>query len=274
MDEDEPLTRQGTELRHEDRHDEAVEVLREAVAAGEWGAPRELAYALLGSDRPREALNVVKQAIRAGRLDLNSLLGSLAAELGDATTADTAYRMAISAGDLSALNDYGIFLGDQGRYEEAVGVLRRSAALGDVLAPGNLVALYSDDLNDLDSAREFGEKYLEPRRSSVYPVLADVYKRLGRIDKAESLFRQAVELDAPRVHQQYGWFLWHDRKDLAGAEREFWSAFDHDEAGWSYALGSFLVGQGRLEEAHAVLERGLLWGDLDARDLLAELRNG
>src|SRR3981189_1157656 len=111
-------------------------------------------------------------------------------------------------------------------------------------------------------------------KPGVYPVLAEVYGRLGRLEEAESLFRQAVELEAPRVHQQYGWFLWCVRKDLVGAEREFWAAFDHDEAGWSYALGSFLVGQDRIEEARAVLERGLLCGDLDPRDLLAELRNG
>jgi tetratricopeptide (TPR) repeat protein len=159
VDENGPLTQRGVELRHEDRHSEAIQVLRDAVACGERAAPRELAYALLGTDRPREALKVVKRAIKAGRSDLNSLLGSLADDLGDARTADKAYRKAISLGDLSALNDYGVYLRGEGRYEEAVDALRRSAEFDDVKAPGNLVALYSDDLNDLYSAVEIGEKY-------------------------------------------------------------------------------------------------------------------
>ena len=269
--EGEPLTGRAAELRDDDRHDEAIALLRDAVVAGEPSAPEELAYALLGSDHPREALTLLKKVIKRGRTDLFSLLGSLASELGEAKTADRAYRQAIAHGDLSALNDYGLFLKIEGRFPEAVDVLSRSAEFGDVLAPSNLTALYLDDLNNPQAALEVGEKYLDPHKPATYSALADVYATLGRLDDADGLFHRGIELGAPRIHQQYAWFLWLHQEDLAGAEREFWAAWDNDEAGWSHDLGYFLLEQGRVEEARAVLERGVTWGDLDARELLVRL---
>lgn len=271
MYEDEPLVGRAAELREEDRHDEAIALLRDAVAAGEPSAPRDLAYALLGGDRPREALKVLRKAIKRGRTDLWTVLGSLAAELGEAKTVDRAYGQAIAHGDLSALNDYGYFLCDEGRFTEAADVLTRSAEFGDVLAPGNLMSLYLDDLNDPVTALAIGEKYLDPNKPHTYPALADVYATLGRLDEADELFQRGLELDAPRIHQLYAWFLWLHQEDLAGAEREFWAAWDNDERGWSHALGSFLLDRGRIAEARVILEYGVTWGDLKARQLLDSL---
>jgi pentatricopeptide repeat protein len=185
--------------------------------------------------------------------------------------ADKYYQKAIAGGDLSALNDYGTLLAGEQRFGEAIDMFTRSAAFGDVLAPGNLIAIYVDDLEDFDSAVTFGEQYLDSSKPGVYPALADAYAHLGRFEEAENLFQQALELGAPRVHQKYAWFLWLQRNDLTGAEREFWAAHDHDEEGWSHALGYFLIDQKRIPEARAVLERGVSWGDLDASDLLDDL---
>ena len=265
------LTQRGIELREDDQHEDAIETFRAAMALGERSAPRELAYALMGTERPREALKVVKRAIKTGRVDLYSLLGLLAVKLGEVKLADRSYRKAIESGDLSALNDYGSFLGDEGRFEEAIATLLRSAEFGDVLAPGNLISIYVEDLDDLDSALQAGLKYLDPTRLTVYPALAEVYAHLDRLDDAEDLFRQGIELQAPRVHQRYGEFLRRYRQDFVAAERELWAAFDNDESGWSRVLGSFLVERGRTDEARAVLERGAAWGDLDAQEMLLDL---
>ncbi|WP_409463447.1 tetratricopeptide repeat protein [Amycolatopsis sp. GA6-003] len=265
------LTERAIDLRYEGRSDEAIALLKQAVELDEPEALRELAYALLGSPDPAAAVRLVKKAVKRGRTDLWSLLASLAADLGQAKTADRAYRAAIEAGDLSALNDYGVFLRDQERYREAVEVLRRACDHGDVLAPGNLVAAYADDLSDLPAAIETGERYADPERPSVYPALAVAYARAGQLDKADDLFRQGIAAGARKAHQAYAWFLWDDKKDVVAAERQFWLAFEADEPGWSLGLGELLAELGRVAEARAVLERGAEWGDLDARALLQEL---
>jgi Tfp pilus assembly protein PilF len=193
-----------------------------------------------------------------------------ASEVGDAKTSDRAYRAAVDSGDLSALNDYGIFLGEQGRYRESVEILRRACDFGDVLAPGNLVTTYAEDLGDLPAAIEVGERYADPGRPSVYRALAAAYAQTGQLDTAGELFRRAIETGAPKAHQAYARFLWHEVNDPAAAEQQFWLAFEADEPGWSVGLGELLIELGRREEARAVLERGTEWGDLDARALLEE----
>ncbi|MDT8914667.1 tetratricopeptide repeat protein [Amycolatopsis sp. PS_44_ISF1] len=264
------LTEQAIDLRYEGRDDEAVALLRKAVDLGEPDALPELAYALLNSRDPAEAVRVVEKAVKRGRTDLYSLLASLASEVGDARKSERAYRAAIESGDASALNDYGIFLRGQERYRESIEILRRACELGDVLAPGNLVATYANELGDLSTAIEIGERYVDPGRPSVYPALAAAYAKAGRLEQADDLFRQGIEVGSPKSHQAYAWFLWTGRNDPVAAERQFWLAFDADEPNWSLGLGELLIELGRREEARAVLERGAEWGDLDARALLNE----
>jgi tetratricopeptide (TPR) repeat protein len=95
-----------------------------------------------------------------------------------------------------------------------------------------------------------------------------VYELSGRLDEAEALYRRAVELGALRAHVRLGWFLRDARQDMAAAEGEFRLAWDNDEAGWGYELGSLLRDDGRTDEAVDVLRYASSWGDQDARELL------
>jgi Tfp pilus assembly protein PilF len=255
-------------LRDEDRHEEAVPVLREAVAVHEREADRLLALTLKETGDLESAKQVLIDAVAKGQTHLAGLLGDIADDLEDDGLAESSYRQAIDAGDNDALNDYGVFLRSRERYTEAIDVLQRAIAEGDSLAAANLVSLHFDDLEDLDTAEELALRYLNRDHPSTYVALANVYAAQDRLDEAEEKFREAVALEANKVHQNYALFLWEKRDDLAGAEREFRLAQDNDEPGWGYELGSFLVEQGRRDEARDVLAWAASWGDVEAAELL------
>ena len=61
------------------------------------------------------------------------------------------------------------------------------------------------------------------------------------------------------------------RRDAAAAERELREGGLRDEPGWQFALGRFLVDEGRPEEARPYLAVAAAGGDDEAARLLAEL---
>ncbi|MEV6823435.1 tetratricopeptide repeat protein [Amycolatopsis sp. NPDC051102] len=266
-----PLTAQGAALRVEDRHEEAVPILRAAIAAGEPEADRILALTLKEINDLEGAKQVLVEAVAKGQTHVAGLLGDIADDLEDDELAESSYRQAIDAGDDDALNDYGVFLRRRERYDEAIEVLQRAIVKGDSLAATNLVSLYFHDLDDLDKAEQLALRYLNDGHPSTYVALANVYAEQDRLDEAENHFRKAIDLEAPLAHQNYAVFLWEKRGDLVGAEREFLLAQDNDEPGWGYQLGSFLVEQGRRGEAQEILAWAASWGDVDAAELLEEI---
>ncbi|WP_329051163.1 tetratricopeptide repeat protein [Amycolatopsis sp. NBC_01488] len=268
------LTAQGAALREEDRHEEAVPVLREAVAAHEPDADRLLALTLMETGDLEDAKQVLVDAVANGQTNLAGLLGDVADDLEDDELAESSYRQAVDAGDKDALNDYGVFLRSRERYAEAIDILQRAIAEGDSLAAANLVSLYFDDLGDLDTAERLALRHLSRDQPSTYVALANVYAEQGRLDEAEDKFQEAVGLEARKVHQNYALFLWEKREDLIGAEREFRLAKERDEPGWGYELGSFLVELGREDEARIILSTAASWGDVDAEELLEEIESG
>ena len=59
--------------------------------------------------------------------------------------------------------------------------------------------------------------------------------------------------------------------DTDPAEDQFRLAWRHNEPGWPYQLGRFLIDDGRPEDAREFLEVAAGWGDRDASDLLNEI---
>jgi hypothetical protein len=94
---------------------------------------------------------------------------------------------------------------------------------------------------------------------------------VGRADEAEALYRRAGALGALRAHSAYGAFLFALRGDVAAAERELREAGRHAEPGWEFALGRFLVDEGRAAEARPYVAAAAALGDDDALTLLAEI---
>lgn len=267
-----PLSRHGSELLDGSTervpYDRAIEVLEQAVAAGELVAARLLARGYLERGRLIEAQELLGPLVAAGRDDLADVLADVLADLGMTDDAESAYRLAIAEGDSKAMNNFALFLAEQGRLDEAVGMFERAVELGDTLAPANLARTHLHDRHDVAVALAVAEQHLDATKPTTYCALAEVYTELGRLDEAEQLLRTAIDLDAQQAHIDYAKFLHRHRNDLVAAEREYRLAEELDEPAAGYHLGAFLLDHGDEDEAADMLERAASWGDLDARGLL------
>jgi Tfp pilus assembly protein PilF len=273
MDEEEPLTARGRELLDspDDQHDEAIVVLRRAVAAREPSAPALLARAYLDRGFRHEVIELLTPRVRAGRSDLALQLADALASVGDVERAEEAYRVAVNGGDVAAMNTFGVFLRHRGRPGEAERMLRRAAQAGDELAPANLVALQYEVSDDPVAALRTAQEWVDENRPSTLLGLAFVRAALGQYDKAEEHYRRAAELGAYRGHIEYALFLQEVREDLQAAERELEAAESEQEPGWALVFGRFLAEVGRSSEARAYLEHAAHWGSVAAVEALEEL---
>ncbi|MCE0768256.1 hypothetical protein LWC35_35995 [Pseudonocardia kujensis] len=264
-----PLTAEGRRLLERHRAWEAIEPLRRAVACREPGALDLLVRAYLDSGSWTAAIEFLAPLVEQGHLEFAGRLGVALGELGDHTRAEQMLRLAVAQRELPAANDLALLLRADGRFAEAVRVLAAAAEAGDPQAPDNLVALYLED-GDLAAAVGAAERYADEGRPDTLVALADVRAVQGRGAEAESLYRRAGELDAVRAHTAYAAFLG-ARGDLDGADREYREAERHNEPGWAWTIGRFLLDTGRPEAARCYLEMAVTWGDRAAVEALAEL---
>ncbi|MGW6443195.1 tetratricopeptide repeat protein [Lentzea sp. NPDC055074] len=249
-------------------HERAIEVLEQAVAAGEVAAARLLARGYLEQGRLIEAHELLGPLVATGRADLSDVLADVLADLGLTDDAERAYLVAVDQGDSKAMNNFALFLAEQGRFDEAVGMFERAVELGDTLAPANLARTHLHDRHDVVTALAVAEQNLDTAKPTTHCALAEVYAELGRLNEAERLLRTAIDLDAQQAHIDYAKFLLRRRADPTSAGREFRLADEIGEPAAGYHLGAFLLDHGDEDEAVDVLERAASWGDLDARRLL------
>ncbi|ALG08242.1 hypothetical protein AOZ06_16160 [Kibdelosporangium phytohabitans] len=270
------MSRRGTELLDDtttdtiDRrpHQRAIDILEQAVAAGEPAAAALLARGYRERGQLIEAHELLAPLVAGGRTDLAGVLADVLADLDLADDAEQAYQVAIASNDGEAMNSFALFLAGQGRQAEAVVMFERAIAAGDVLAPADLARTYLRDLHDIAAAQAVAERYLSADAPTTYCALGEVYAELGRLDEAEHLLRTGIDLGAAQAHIDYARFLQHHRCDVDAAEREYRLAGDLHEPSWGYHLGAFLLEHGQDDEAAQVLELAAYWGDLDARGLL------
>jgi tetratricopeptide (TPR) repeat protein len=263
------LSATGAALLDAGRTDEAADILRHAMAAAEPGADDLLARAYLDGGDWFAAVDLLRRLVGQGKVRFAGRLGVALVEIGDADEAEAAFRLALDRGELAASNDLAILLTRRGRFDEAVPLLERAATAGDPQAASNLVELLLES-GDLGRATWAAEYYADEARPDTLVALADVRAMSRRSDEAEVLYRRGGELGALRAHSAYGGFL-AARGDVAAAEREFREAGRHGESGWQYALGRFLVDDGRAAEARPYVAAAAALGDDDAVTLLAEI---
>jgi Flp pilus assembly protein TadD len=264
------LSATGAALLEAGRADEAVDVLRHAVAAAEPGADDLLARAYLDGGDWSAAADHLGRLVAHGPVRVAGRLGVALAEIGDVDRAEAAFRLALQHGELAASNDLAILLAGEGRLTEADPLLRRAADAGDPQAAANLVELLFES-GDLRAATQAAERYADEARPDTLVALADVRAAAGRADEAEEFYRRAGALGALRAHSAYGGFLATVRADPDAAEREFREAGRHDEPGWQFGLGRFLVDDGRAAEARPYVAAAAALGDDAAVTLLAEI---
>ena len=260
----------GVALLEAGRTDEAVDALRHAVAAAEPGADDLLARAYLDGGAWHAAVDLLSRLVAHGSVRFAGRLGVALAQVGDLDRAEGAFRLALEHGELAACNDFAILLAQEGRFDEAVPLLQRAADAGDPQAAANLVELLLE-FGDLPTALRMAERYANESRPDTIVALADVRAVTGWPDEAEALYRRAAVLGALRAHSAYGAFLLGVCGDAASAEREFREAARHDELGWQFTLGRFLVDDGRPAEARPYVAAAAALGDDEAVRLLAEI---
>ena len=264
------LSATGAALLEEGRTDEAVDVLGHAVAAAEPGADDLLTRAYIDSGDWYAAVDLLTRLVAHGHVRFAGRLGVALAQVGDIGRAEEAFLLALEHGELAAGNDYAILLAQENRFDEAVPLLQRAADAGDPQAAANLVELLYES-GDLPAAVRTAERYADESRPDTIVALADVRAATGRADEAETLYRRAAVLRALCAHRAYGAFLLAVRGDAAAAEREFREAGRHDEPGWQFALGRFLVDDGRAQEGRPYVAEAAALGDEEAATLLAEI---
>jgi hypothetical protein len=263
------LAVQGAALLADGRPDEAAEVLRQAVAGGDPSALDLLVRAYFDTGSWRAVVDLLEPHVEQGDLRFAGRMGVALVQLGDRERAETVLRLAVGSGDVPAANDLAILLRDEGRLVEAVHVLLDAAAAGDQLAAANLVAMHLE-AGDVAAAAATAERYATERRPDTILALADVRVQQGRYADADALYRRAGELGALRAHTVYGQFL-AVSGEPAAAERELREAERVAEPGWAFALGRFLLDEGRADEARPYLQIAVGEGDEQALEALAEL---
>ncbi|WP_037079342.1 tetratricopeptide repeat protein [Pseudonocardia spinosispora] len=271
--EDEPLSQRARALLDddEDRHDEAIEVLRRAMVAREPSAVGLLARAYLDRGDRHRTIELLAPRVRAGQADLALQLADALASTGDVDRAEDAYRTAVRAGDVAAMNTFGVFLRHRGRLREAELLLRRAADAGDEMAVVNLVAVQWESHGDPRTALHTALDWADEAKPSTLLGLGFIRAALGQFDEAERTYRLAAKLGAYRGHIELALFLQEVREDTDGAEAELQTAEHEQEPGWALAYGQFLADVGRTSEARAYLEHAVHWGSLEAADIISEL---
>ncbi|GAA5112245.1 hypothetical protein [Pseudonocardia adelaidensis] len=265
----EDLAVQGAALLADGRPLEAIDVLRQAMAGGDPSAPDLLVRAYFDSGSFRAVVDWLGPLVEQGHVRFAGRLGVALVQLGERERAEDALRLAVETGDVPAANDLAILLRDEGRLVEAVHLLVDAAADGDQLAAANLVELQLE-AGDLPAAAAAAERYASERRPDTILALADVRAQQGRAADADELYRRAGELGALRAHIAYAQFLL-ARGDRETAEQELREAERIAEPGWAFALGRFLLDDGRVDDARRCLQIAVDEGDQDALAALAEL---
>ncbi len=222
-----------------------------ALGAVEGRGSAARGLAVLGSAAAILALSLVTRAQLATWRDSEALLSRGVARAPE---------------NVHALFNYGLWLAEAGRVDEALPLLARAASLAPTFRTGVVNLGWAlAKAGRLDEARARYEEALRlfPQDSPVLAELGRVLALLGRREEAESRLREAIRLDPDSAagHLLLGTLL-HDagRPREAEPHLERAAALMPQDARAGTALGANLSALGRKEEAIEVLRKAAVPG--------------
>lgn len=249
----------------------AEPLFAQAAEMGSVAARYNQGNALQRLGRLDEAALAFSLAVEAGDDDAALNLGLVLEELQDHSGAEAAYRRAVEVGDPRGKAFLGRLLwtaGDRGAGEE---VLRAAVAEGDAYAASELAGLIEGtgstaDLKDLFRlAASVDEDALTD--------LGRHLRRVGRLDEAESVFRDEMARGNADAMIAVALLLEEDRDDLVGAEAVLRVAVQKGEVHAYNNLALLLERRGALIDADRLFAQGARAGDPVARRNLVRLRS-
>lgn len=221
--------------------------------------------------RREEAAQAFRLAVEAGDDDAPLNLGLVLEELQDHAGAEAAYRRAVQVGDPRGKALLGLLLWTAGDPAAGEQLLRAAVAEGDAYAASELAGL----LEDSGSIPDFEELFCLAASVDEHALtdLGRHHRRAGRLDEAESVFRDEMARGNADAMIALALLLEEDRDDLAGAETVLGVAAQKGEVHAYNNLALLLEWRGAFIEAQSHFALGARAGDPVAKRNLAWLRS-
>ncbi|GAA3311500.1 hypothetical protein GCM10020295_81310 [Streptomyces cinereospinus] len=184
---------------------------------------------------------------------------------GSEAEAEKWYKKAVAEGLSGSLNNYGCFLLDQHRPEEAEVVLRSAIDEGDELARGNLGKHYFD-LEEYRESLTYLAQSVENGNSRVTSYLARTHIELGNLEEADRWTSAALEQENAGAYLARALFLARfagEAEKRDSIERAFKAAIEESpEAHFYYA--NWLSSVGRRVEAVEEYDKSIDAGETNS----------
>lgn len=208
----------GQCLRNQEKVEEALKAFQKAaeIEPHHPGILHDIGSAFIDLDQPEKAIEALHQAIR-----LRHEFGNTHYELSRAYLKLKNYQEAEKSAQvalrydpdkeckrislsIAAMENLGVALTKQGRFEEAEACFRQNLGLVKItyFNLGWLMFFrmkrYSDALENFQRALE-----LDPDNPEYTNLVGDAYDEMGQMDEAEKYYRRAIEIDKNNANNHY-----------------------------------------------------------------------
>lgn len=246
---------------------EAVPYLEVVAKSGQdMDATFALAQIYLKQGKKVDALEMFEalEATKGNQSDYWYNLGVLRSSSNDSKGAEEAYRKAVSmnANDKDAINNLGIMLFKQGRYEDALPFFQRLYKMSPTPSATLNYAACCSQVGDLKGAVGLWKQYLQknPARSDVRVEMANAMWQMGERENARAQYASVLQSDPKNVQAMNGLGLYYYQADrLKDAETMFRRSIS-SKAAYLPPYNNLAVTLERLnkrKEAIALLEKAL-----------------